>query len=77
MKQNKTCVPREPISINQIVTFLFSLAEHIYEWQCIIAPKEGLKVTIEQFWRINIADTEAVELLKEYYDTDQYGLRWA
>ncbi|KAJ3829432.1 hypothetical protein F5880DRAFT_1523459 [Lentinula raphanica] len=29
---------------------------------------------IEQFWRLSIADTEAVELLKEYYDTDAYGL---
>ncbi|KAJ3768152.1 hypothetical protein FB446DRAFT_707261, partial [Lentinula raphanica] len=37
-------------------------------------PKETLRDVIEQFWRLSIADTEAVELLKEYYDTDAYGL---
>ncbi|KAJ3712617.1 hypothetical protein C8R42DRAFT_727781 [Lentinula raphanica] len=33
-------------------------------------PKEALKHIIEQLWRLSVADTEAVEILKEYYDTD-------
>ncbi|KAJ3925361.1 MAG: hypothetical protein NXY57DRAFT_967953 [Lentinula lateritia] len=37
-------------------------------------PKDELKDVIEQFWRLSIADTEVVELLKEYYDTDTYNL---
>ncbi|KAJ4475485.1 hypothetical protein J3R30DRAFT_3671283 [Lentinula aciculospora] len=37
-------------------------------------PKKQLKNVIEQFWRLSISDIEAIELLKEYYDTDVYGL---
>lgn len=42
----------------------------------IAAPKDELKDVIEQFWRLSIADTEVVELLKEYYDTGTYNLRY-
>ncbi|THU84530.1 hypothetical protein K435DRAFT_806624 [Dendrothele bispora CBS 962.96] len=40
------------------------------------APQDELKPFIEQFWRLSIPDTESVQILKEYYDTDVYSLRF-
>ncbi|KAL0572379.1 hypothetical protein V5O48_009582, partial [Marasmius crinis-equi] len=37
--------------------------------------KNELKNIIEQFWRTSVPDTEAVELLKEYYETDKDYIR--
>lgn len=59
--------------------FSFPLKIHLWiEIQYITqgpGSKEGLKDIIEQFWCLIIADTDAVELLKGYHDTDYYGTR--
>ena len=40
------------------------------------APDESIKEPLQQYYKLGLLDVRITELLKEHYDTDNYGLRY-